>query len=224
MIAEYKCMKTYEGLPNVDALVTLTKNDEKLGVIDKTANMKDDRVYLFSGTDDSVVDSKVMGTLQTYYNFFVQPNNIVADFNVKAEHCFPTLAYGEACAQLSSPYIGKCQFDGASKAFSALFGTLSAKATAVKANLMSFNQAPYFTNRQASLGDTGYIYVPTACAGGATTCRLHLALHGCLQTMDDIDNAYASQIGMNEWAESNNIIVLYPYTKKSLSMPSNPNG
>jgi hypothetical protein len=223
MTAEYKCMKTYEGLPNVDTLVTLTKNDAKVGTIDDTANLKDDRVYLFSGTEDSVVDPKVMDTLQTYYNFFVQPNNIVADFAVKAQHCFPTLAYGEACSQLSSPYIGKCQFDGASKAFSALFGTLNAKSTAVKANLMSFNQGPYFNDRHSSIGDTGYIYVPTACSSGAS-CRLHVALHGCLQTIDDIGNDFAAQIGMNEWAESNNIIVLYPYAKKSMSMPSNPNG
>lgn len=51
-----------------------------------------------------------------------------------------------------------------------------------------------------------------------------MSLHGCLQTQGDIQNQFATKIGMNEWAESNNIIVLYPYVKKSYSLPSNPNG
>lgn len=224
MTAEYKCMKTYQGLPNVNELVSLTENDAKLGYIDDVANLKDDRVYLFSGSGDTVVDPKVMHSLQTYYNYFVEPSAIVADFNVNAEHCFPTLSYGEACATLSSPYIGKCQFDGASSALTTLYGeNLKAKTSMVSANLKSFSQDSYYTSKSSSLDTKGYIYVPTACQNGAT-CSLHVSFHGCLQTQADIDNDYATKIGMNEWAESNNIIVLYPYAKKSYSMPSNPNG
>lgn len=224
MTAEYKCMKTYQGLPNVNELVTLTNTDAATGVIDPVAHMKDDRVYLFSGSGDSVVDSKVMHSLQTYYNYFVEPSAIVADFNVNAEHCFPTNGnYGEACATLSSPYIGKCQFDGAESAFKTLYGQGLTKGTMVAANLMKFSQTDYIKGKSTSLADNGYIYVPTSCANG-TTCHLHVAFHGCLQTQDDIKNDYANKIGMNEWAEANNIIVLYPYAKKSYSMPSNPNG
>lgn len=224
MTAEYKCMKTYQGLPNVNELVTLTENDAKLGTVDPVANMKDDRVYLFSGSGDTVVDPKVMHSLQTYYNYFVEPSAIVADFNVNAEHCFPTDGtYGEACATLSSPYIGKCSFDGAESGLKTLYGQDLTKGTAVSANLMKFSQTPYITGKSTSLDDYGYIYVPTACANGAT-CHLHVSFHGCLQTQADIGNDYAAKTGLNAWAEANNIIVLYPYAKKSYSMPSNPNG
>jgi len=225
MYAEYKCMQTYQGLPNVDQLVSLTKTDEKTGDIDKTANLADDKVYLFSGSADTVVKSDVMHSLQEYYNFFVSPSAIVADFNVKAEHCWPTLSNGEACATLGSPYIGKCNFDGAASALKTLYGqNLNARGSYVAGNLQAFSQSPYLPAKAASLADTGYIYVPTACASGTTTCHLHISFHGCLQTADEIKNQYATDIGLNEWAETNNIIVLYPYVKKSLTIPSNPNG
>jgi len=222
MYAEFQCMMVSMGEPDVAQLVTLTQTDATKGLVDKTSNMKDDRVYLFSGKDDSVVDPKVMKSLQTYYQSFVDVSNIVADYNLDAEHCIPTLDYGESCSRLSSPYIGKCNFDGAGAAFETLYGTLNAAVTPVAKNLMSFSQTPFFSGTKTSLGDTGYIYVPTACQSG-TTCRLHVSFHGCEQTLDDIDNAYAAEAGFNKWAESNNIIVLYPYAKKS-SVPSNPNG
>jgi hypothetical protein len=225
MTAEYKCMKTTEGSINIASLVTTTNSYSSTGKIDKTTNLKDDRVYLFSGADDSVVSPSVMHSLQTYYNNFVDPSNIVTNFNLAAEHCIPTLNYGEGCGTLGSPYIGKCNFDGAGAAFQALYGSLKPATTAVSANLFAFNQKSYIPSSLTgtSLSDQGYIYVPTACASG-TTCHLHFAFHGCLQTEEDIGNAFALHGGYNEWAESNNIIVVYPYAKKSLSLPSNPNG
>eukprot|EP01031_Cornospumella_fuschlensis_P031092 gene31092-37575_t len=156
--AENKCMKTYMGLPNVNNLVVLTNNDYRDGFIDNPANLHDDRVYVFSGEDDSVVDPKVVHSLETYYQAYVQTSNIVADFAVQAEHCFPTLDFGESCATLSSPYIGKCNFDGAKSALSTIYGSLNARTTAKAANLMSFSQKPYFTDSKASIDDTGYIY------------------------------------------------------------------
>lgn len=223
MTAEYKCMKTYEGLPDVTKLLKVTANYASTGDIDKTANLLDDRVYLYSGEDDSVVDSGVMSTLQTYYNNYVQPQNVVGDFAVESEHCWPTLSYGERCSTLASPYIGKCNFDGAGAAVQTLYPTITTRGTAVSANLKSFSQTPYITDTKASIDDTGYIYVPTACQNGAT-CHLHVSLHGCLQNIALIGNQFAADIGLNEWAEANNIVVLYPYVKKSYSYPSNPNG
>lgn len=223
MYAEYKCMKVSSGLPDITSLVTITKSNAASGLIDPVSNLADDRVYLFSGTDDSVVNPKVVQTLQTYYNNFVSPTNIVGDFNIPAEHCQPTVNYGEDCSVLGSPYIGKCDFDGAGYALQTLYPSLKTAGTPVSKNLYSFSQTPYMPSTKASIGDVGYIYVPAACASG-TTCHLHISFHGCEQTVDDIGSQYATDSGYNEYAESNNIIVLYPYAKRSLSFPSNPNG
>ena len=74
------------------------------------------------------------------------------------------------------------------------------------------------------IGDVGYLYVPSACQSGKVSCRLHVSFHGCQQTLSLIGNAYAVHAGYNEWAEANNIIVLYPYAEVSKSNPTNPNG
>jgi poly(3-hydroxybutyrate) depolymerase len=144
---------------------------------------------------------------------------------VEAQHCQPTLDYGESCTQLSSPYIGKCNFDGAGVALNTLSPSeLAPRTSMVEANLQSFSQTDYFTSSKSSLGDVGYLYVPTACQDAVTPCSLHVAFHGCHQDIAEIGNEYAAKTGYNEWAESNNIIVLYPYATVSLSLPSNPNG
>ena len=53
---------------------------------------------------------------------------------------------------------------------------------------------------------------PAACAAGET-CGLHIALHGCEQPEEKIGDAFAHQAGYNRWADTNNIIVLFPQTK-----------
>jgi len=65
-----------------------------------------------------------------------------------------------------------------------------------------------------SMNDAGYVYVPRSCQQGAT-CRVHIAFHGGLQTLDDIGTEYVTKTGFNNWADTNNIIVLYPQTKKT---------
>ena len=41
---------------------------------------------------------------------------------------------------------------------------------------------------------------------------------------DAVNLAYVEQTGLNRWADDNQIVVLYPQTKKSLLMPMNPQG
>lgn len=224
LYAEERCMDVSLGIPQTEKLIALTTADYEAGYIDNYKNMHDDRVYLYSGKDDTVVDGQVVQELQKYYSAFTSGDNIVASYNVNAEHCMPTIDYGEDCSTLTSPYIGKCGFDGAGEAFKTLYGSnFNARTTMVSSNLLSFNQKPYFNDVYSSIGNTGYIYVPTACANGGS-CRLHVALHGCHQTIEEIGNEYAAHAGYNEWAESNNIIILYPYVKPSQALPTNPNG
>ena len=47
---------------------------------------------------------------------------------------------------------------------------------------------------------------PTATA----TCHVHLNFHGCEQSHSVIGTEYVVNTGLNEWAETNNIIVIYP--------------
>ena len=200
------------GTPDVAKLYTATKTAETAKEVDSTDNLKDDRIYLFSGQDDTVVDPKVMQALQTYYQYFVEVNNIVSDFAVPAEHCLPTLDYGEVCNRKSSPYIGKCNFDGAGIALTTLYGDLKT-GTAIAANLIEFDQTPFFSGSGTSISSVGYAYIPTACQNGAS-CHLHINFHGCEQNLETIGNQYAADTGFNGYAEANNIIVVRLFPRR----------
>jgi hypothetical protein len=188
--------------------------------------MYNDRVYLYSGQKDTVVSPTVVKSLSSYYSAFVNPVNIVANYNVEAEHCMPTLDYGEECTTLGSPYIGKCKFDGAGIALKNMYPDENlVTGKSIDSNLFSFDQTPYFSSlSKSSIGDTGYIYIPTHCQSGSVSCHLHVSFHGCEQTLDLIGNQYAVDTGFNSWAEANNIIVLYPYVQVSSLEPYNPKG
>jgi len=104
----------------------------------------------------------------------------------------------------------------------------SNRGTFDSSNLMQFSQTSFgadgFTN---SLDSVGYYYVPKACQVGSgtntTTCNIHLNFHGCTQGQSSVGTTYVSYTGLNEWAEANNIIIVYPQIVSN-SLLGNPNG
>ncbi|RZJ15776.1 MAG: hypothetical protein EON50_00250, partial [Acidovorax sp.] len=42
--------------------------------------------------------------------------------------------------------------------------------------------------------------------------KLHVVLHGCKQNISDVQQQYVRNTGYNRWAETNNIVMLYPQT------------
>jgi predicted esterase len=222
--AEEKCMYYLMGGPDTDKLISYTNDQAAKKTIDDPANMKDDKIFIYSGSKDTVVDPKVVHALETYYEAFVPSANIKSNFALASQHCIPTLNYGETCGQLKSPYIGDCAYDGAGTALQQMLGTLSPAKTAVAANLKEFDQTEFFSGvgKDICLDDTGFIYIPTACADGATACKLHVSFHGCSQEQASIGSDYANHAGFNTWAEANNIVVVYPYALANQAL-SNPN-
>ena len=84
-IALSACMKSPD-LISVDKLVTITYTTALSDSIDNPTNMASDRVYLFSGTKDTVVNPGVMKKLDEYYNNFVTNGKIATMFSIPAEH------------------------------------------------------------------------------------------------------------------------------------------
>jgi len=151
-----------------------------------------------------------------FYQHYTDNNNIKTEFNLNAEHTFPTLDYGNACTMRGSPYIGKCNYDGAGIALSWIYGNLKPKGQAISSNIKSIKQPTAI-----GLASTGYYYLPTACANNKTECDLHVAYHGCVQDPKHIQDIFYTKAGYNDWAESNNIIILYPQATAVLL--KNPN-
>jgi poly(3-hydroxybutyrate) depolymerase len=62
--------------------------------------------------------------------------------------------------------------------------------------------------------------VPPGCEGDAQDCKLHVAFHGCKQTVALVGDAHIRNAGYNSWADANRILVLYP---QAASTWMNPN-
>lgn len=91
-----------------------------------------------------------------------------------------------------------------------------------------FSDTPYNALQNASMAREGYVFIPQACKDGRQ-CKLHVAFHGCLQggetdrRRSHSGNLFAKFAGYNEWAQANDIIVLYPQIQ-ARTLPLNPQG
>lgn len=65
------------------------------------------------------------------------------------------------------------------------------------------------------LDDTGYVFYPTQCLVKNAKCKVHVNLHGCGQNYRYTYLALPKYSGFNEYAVTNDIIVLYPQTRGS---------
>ena len=193
------------------------------------------KIYLFVGTSDYTVGPNPMNAVQTQYaNNGVPAANLSYTQRSGTAHTFPTdfdSTGNNSCSSTASPYISNCSYDGAKAALSAFYGTLSARNDApAAANYIQFDQTPYTANN-LGMDSTGWVYVPASCTGG-TQCKLHVALHGCAQTQGQIGDKFVKNTGYSRWADTNQIIVLFPQAKVDNTSRStsasgslaNPNG
>ena len=51
-------------------------------------------------------------------------------------------------------------------------------------------------------------------------CKLHVVFHSCNQQADKIDDIFVYNSGYNQVADLNDIIILYPQAKYSLTNPN----
>lgn len=72
------------------------------------------------------------------------------------------------------------------------------------------------------MADEAFVYVPQSCAKDAK-CKVHIALHGCVQSAAVVGDDFYADTGYNRWADTNDILVLYPQVNAS-TIPFNPQG
>eukprot|EP00331_Platyophrya_macrostoma_P004529 CAMPEP_0176431806 /NCGR_PEP_ID=MMETSP0127-20121128/15018_1 /TAXON_ID=938130 /ORGANISM="Platyophrya macrostoma, Strain WH" /LENGTH=355 /DNA_ID=CAMNT_0017813857 /DNA_START=241 /DNA_END=1308 /DNA_ORIENTATION=- len=195
------------------------------GLIDPLSNLKNQTVMLFSGLIDTVVPHQNMINVQTMLQM-AGTERVTTYFNYSAEHAWITDKYGNSCATLGSPYINNCGLDFGGNFLHALFSNLGLKWNAsmsplIAANMFSFDQTQFGASASISMGNTGYMYVPTVCQAAGSQCHLHMNLHGCTQDANNLGLEYVLFTELNEWAESNNVVVLYPQATADL-LADNP--
>ena len=198
-----------------------------LGTIDRATNLKGQPVYLWSGTQDTVVNPREMADLNSEYQHY--------GANVRFDNSFPAAHGWESpdgelpCGTLGSPYMVNCSANGAAydsvKTWLTMFlGRLNPRNNGkLSGSLSTFDQTEFGASPNVSMSSTGKVFVPKACAQGKT-CGFVLALHGCLQEASLIGNRWVAEAGINQWADTNNIVVVYPDTiASSAPGPTNPN-
>lgn len=207
-----RCMASPAGIPT-SLLVSTTNSWAAQGWIDPVANLEGSRLFLFSGSIDSTVKPGVMDALRTYYGNFIPNANIVYKKDLAAEHAMITDDYGSTCSVKASPYINNCNFDLAGAILQQLYGPLNPRNPnpLPEGNFIEFNQGQFITNH--GMAASGWAYVPASCQPGAVApCRLHVVFHGCQQNTSQVGQQFVRQTGYNRWADTNNIVVLYPQT------------
>jgi len=223
LIAEGPCMAD-TGSRNLPFLLSVIRTWSGNGYIDPTSNLAGSKVYLLSGTLDSAVKQPVVNDLKTMYSRFLPAANIFYKNDLAVEHAVPTDSFGHPCSVKASPYIDNCNFDAAGAMLKWIYGPLNARNTgALSGVFIDFDQAAFWGNANPTahgMENVGHAYVPARCAAGQP-CRLHVALHGCAQNDAAVGDAFYKHAGYNGWADTNNMIVLYP---QAMVTPANRYG
>jgi poly(3-hydroxybutyrate) depolymerase len=219
-IAASNCTSNYYPT-NLPVLEQDTDNTAFYGYIDPTSNLRGQKAYVFSGSNDHTVYSSIARDLVSYYQHYGV--SVTSNFSTAAGHAWISPDASSACGVTSSPYLNACGFDAEQTFLTVLYGSLAARRSgALTGALLAFDQNEFvYGNAPAySMDQTGYVYVPASCAAGQT-CKLLVALHGCNQGYAAVGNAFVTKSGLNEWADTNSLVVLYP---QAIATSSNPQG
>jgi Esterase PHB depolymerase len=212
------------GIP-VSSLVNFTEKEAASGAIDPTSNIGSKPIYMFSGLLDTVDYQLTMDDLKQYYGSFTSSSNITYNNDTPAEHAWITPDAVDPCSLLSPPFMNNCGIDVEGTFLSKFYGTLQPRNSSPAGSYIQFDQNAFCANANCaaiSMDSTAWLYVPQNCAAG-DACKLVVALHGCLSNQNTIGTLFVKESGINEWADHNDILVLYPQTIDSV-VPDNPEG
>jgi hypothetical protein len=215
------CMLEPDKLKDVETYAKRAQEFAKRGWIDSLEGLKGDRVYMFTGSSDEVVKSKVVERGAGLYKMLGLAPKDLKLVKGEAGHSWVTMNYGVACGANKSPYINACGYDQARDMLQHIYGELRPAATSLSGKFVEFSQVEFAPGNEPAehgLFEVGYLYAPKACAPGSNIkCALHVALHGCAQSAESLSDEFYKNIGLNEWADSNRIIVLYPQSRAILA-------
>jgi poly(3-hydroxybutyrate) depolymerase len=199
--------------PKPDKLRTEVDKQAATGHIDSPQGLRSSRVWLLSGGKDRAVKNAVMDATRMFYLQWLPESAVAHETLPDAGHAMIVPSANATCGATSTPYINRCgDFDAPGRLLAHLLGELQPRALVASSELLAFDQSG-FAQREASMGDIAYIYIPSACRAGG--CRIHIAFHGCRQNVTMAGEAWVRHSGYNEWAETNRLLVLYPQTSNT---------
>ena len=245
-----ECMNNGDNI-DIDYLIYITKNTQNYNYIDNVNNIIDNKVWIMSAINDTVVNKSVVIKLQEYYQYFKA--DIKTVFDIQGEHGQITDNYGSDCFYLGNPYILNCNYNSVEHGLNWVYQKQKKinnnklfikKFSKNKFNnndnnnlndnnnnnnnylnyengrLIKFKQELFLStiwNQEYGLNKYGYIYIPNYCY--QNKCSLHIALHGCLMTLEDINTQFIEHSGYIEYANLYHIVILFPQAQKNRLNP-----
>lgn len=198
--------------------------------IDSPTNLARSNAWVFAGKLDVTVNPGVGRLLADQYRSYGV--NVTTVFDVPAAHAFPTDNWGNPCNYTGPIYINNCGLDAAKEillnVYPQLRNTWKPPVTPNLDNLIPINQGAYvpsswklFTLESLGLQPVAYTYYPTNCQRRRpwNSCPVHVAFHGCRQTLDHIGTDFIVHSGYLRWAEANDIIVVFPQSRMNTLNP-----
>jgi len=195
--------------------------------IDRVGNIQGSKVYLFHGTEDSVVHPGGGKNAETMYQYYGA--DIKTEFTIPCGHGQPVNGngYGGPCGGLNigRGFINECGYNGAYHMMRHFYGddiVEPAGNFTADGELLTFDQEEFFVfdPLAASMARSGLVYVPKGCKDKTKRCRVHIAFHGCMANEFIMGDGFATKSQYNEVAELNDIIVIYPQTASTLVSPA----
>lgn len=240
-----QCMGgNFNGVNASTMAVNEARQEASAGRIDALSNLANAKVFLYGGTQDPTVVPAVVATEKPFFAAVGVPEaNIRVETTNPDGHAMPMLdsrSWANGCGAKNptygygsvSPWMSNCNYDAAGLMLQHFYGALKPRVSNDKltGKFIQFDQTEFAQQAGARyLNAVGFAYVPAACSAGQP-CRIHIALHGCHQVWDqpagdtgaNMGDKFYRYAGYNEWAENNNIIVLYPQATKTAGV--NPRG
>jgi len=215
--------------PSPSVMVGYARAFAASGVIDPLTHLATRPIYVFSGTEDSVVrPPAVAATVEFFKRFGVGGARLSDVHDLPAGHALIAPRAANGCGANATPYINHCSvggkdYDQAEAILTHLYGTpLQRREAPPTGKVVAFAQRPY-APASTGMAETGFVYVPPDCEAANAHCRVHIALHGCLQSAQSVGDRFVTGSGYNAWADNNQLLVLYPQVDTS-STPDNEYG
>ncbi|HNP36627.1 MAG TPA: hypothetical protein PKK10_12320 [Woeseiaceae bacterium] len=203
---------------DVANLVDFARQNAAAGKIAPLTDLAGARAWVFQSPADVVVASGVGDAQVAFLRAFLPAENIAYVTAPEAGHGWPTLSNGVACGEMGGDFLNACDYDAAGELLRFLYPDLDApRHDELALELRDVDVSAYFPS--GNVADNAFAYVPADCAVSTENCRLHIAFHGCRQGAEFIGDSFARQAGLNEWADGNSIVVIYPQIEKSLMNP-----
>ena len=137
------------------------------------------------------------------------------------------------------PYVANCGRDLAGEVLNYLYDDLKPRNKFASRNelkesgeLIKFSQQEFIYSNQEESGlhSSGYLYIPPNCRAdnqklsdphfkNSKRCKLHLILHGAMQNLDRVHDAFVEDTGYIEWASANDIVLLFPQAQDARKNP-----